>query len=375
MRVLYVLRYFPTLTETFVNQEISQVSKLGIDVSVATLGTRPDGALQDMVPEVPIHRVPRRPLGWQLRKMSPGQRWLTTHQRRKDAARLPGLSRIAASMDRIHVHFAGEAAELAHALHLDLGLPYTVMVHATDLFKPRPSLSEVLGRAERVLTISRHNQATLAAMGVQSHLVRCGPSLERIQPTPMPEGPLKTIFIGRRVPKKGLDTLLEAWSGLDLPGAALTLVTDKGPDAPPPGVTELGLRPTSEIPALLAQHHLLCLPCRRAPDGDMDGVPLVLMEALAAGRPVLTTPISGIAELVDNAVGWLIPADDPRALRKALTSVAADLPSAGRKGAAGPQRLRERGYHLQAQVQGVVSAWGIDEPSAPGMAANRGEVE
>ena len=368
MRVLYLLRYFPTLTETFVNQEISAVARMGIDVEVAAIGQRTDGALQDMLPQVPVVTIARRPLTWRRKPVSPGQAWLATQQRPKDAARLPGLIAHARQFDRIHVHFAGEAAEMAHAVHLDTGIPYTVMVHAADLFKPRPSLPRVLSSAERVLTISDHNRATLEVLGIDASVVRCGPDLARLQPAPMPAGPLKAIFVGRSVPKKGLDTLLAAFSGLEVPGATLTLVTDKSPSAPPTGVTFLGLQPPSKIPELLAQSHLLCLPCRRGPDGDKDGVPVVLMEALAMGRPVLTTPISGIPELVDHAVGWLHPPDDPRALRHSLRLVANDLEQARRKGEAGPHRLRQRGYHLDAQVQGVVCAWGHDEASTPGMA-------
>ncbi len=368
MRVLYLLRYFPTLTETFVNQEISAVAHLGIDVAVAAIGTRADGALQDMSPQVPIHHIARRPLTWRFRSVSPGQAWLATQQRPKDAARLPGLTAHARGFDRIHVHFAGEAAEMAHAVHLDTGLPYTVMVHAADLFKPRPSLTRVLQSAERVLTVSEHNQATLEFMGIDATVVRCGPDLTRFTPSPMPPGPLKVIFVGRSVPKKGLDTLMSAWRSLEVPGATLTLLTDKAPSAPPEGVTCLGLRPPSQLPKLLAQSHVLCLPCRRGPDGDKDGVPLVLMEALAMGRPVLTTPISGIPELVDHAVGWFHPPDDPRALAQTLRRVAADLGQASRKGEAGPHRLRLRGYHLEAQVQGVVAAWGFNEAGTTGMA-------
>ena len=81
MRVLYLLRYFPTLTETFVNQEISAVAHRGIEVAVATIGTRADGALQDMAPQVPIHQIARRPLTWRFRSVSPGQAWLATQQR------------------------------------------------------------------------------------------------------------------------------------------------------------------------------------------------------------------------------------------------------------------------------------------------------
>jgi len=375
MKVLYLLRYYPTLTETFVAQEVAGVAARGIETAIASIGRRSDGDLYDQAPDVPVYELPRRPLTWRFRRQSRGQQWLTQHQRAKDAARLPGLTDIARGFDRIHVHFAGEAAEMAHALHLDTGIPYTVTVHAADLFKPRASLAAVLRKAEHVITISAHNQATLGAMAINARLVRCGPDLHRLQPQPSPDGPLRALFIGRDVPKKGLDILLDAWSGLDRPTATLQLVTDATVRAPPAGVECLGFQPPSVIPDLLARAHLLVLPCRRAPDGDMDGIPLTLMEALAMGRPVVTTPISGIPELVDHTVGWLVPTENPRALRRTLQDVADDLPLAARKGAAGPHQLRHKGYHLASQVDGVVAAWEGRGSSTEGMAADSGTVE
>jgi glycosyltransferase involved in cell wall biosynthesis len=117
----------------------------------------------------------------------------------------------------------------------------------------------------------------------------------------------------------------------------------------------LGLAPPSALPALIAQHHLLVLPCRRAPDGDQDGVPLVLMEALATGRPALSTPVSGIPELLGPEVGWLAPPDDPSALAGLLAALTVEDCAA--RGAAGPAWLRRQGFTLDAQVSGLLSAW------------------
>jgi glycosyltransferase involved in cell wall biosynthesis len=106
----------------------------------------------------------------------------------------------------------------------------------------------------------------------------------------------------------------------------------------------------------MASASVLVLPCRRATSGDMDGVPMVLMEAMALGRPVVTTRLSGIPELVDEAVGWLVPPEDPAALVQALRE-ATNRDECARRGAHGPARLRERGFTLADQVEGVLSAW------------------
>lgn len=360
MKVLYLLRYYPTLTETFVNGELALLRERGLDLTVASLGARADGALQDELPDLPVWAVPRRSLrGW-LSTPSAGARWLAAWQRPKDVRRYTWLlSEVARDRpDRVHVHFAGEAAEWAFALSLDLGLPFTVTVHAVDLFKPRPALGEVLRGAAAVVTESAFHVRELAVHGVSAVVVRCGPDLDRFVPRPLPDGPLRALFVGRDVPKKGLDTLLEAWPSAP-PGSTLSLITDARVGLPP-GVVRLGLLPPAGVRAALAAANLFVLPCRRAADGDMDGVPLALMEAMAMGRPVISTALSGIPELVDERVGWLLPADDAPTLAQALVGAlgaAADPVERARRGAAGPARLVEGGFSRDAQAEGMIRVW------------------
>lgn len=352
-RALYLLRYYPTLTETFVQDEIVGMQTAGVDVRVAALGARADGALARDLPAVPVLRVPRRPLTGRLRTATPGMRWLATHQRTKDAARLPWLAARIADVDVVHVHFAGEAAEWACALRRDGGPPYTVTVHAADLFKPRPAFDTVLSEAAAVFTVAAHHAALLGARGHAARLARCGPVLPDWRLPPPPAGPLRALFIGRDVPKKGLDILLRAWR--PDPGDQLTLVTDRQV-AGDPTIVSPGLQTRADVRAHMARSNTVVLPCRQAPDGDLDGVPVALMEALAAGRPVISTTVSGIPELVDDGVGWLIPPDDPAALRRAL-GAARDPIERAHRGARGPGRLADRGFTRAAQVEAVLSGW------------------
>lgn len=366
MKVLYLLRYFPTLTETFVYREIDALAEHGVQVTIASLGRRADGGLQQELPQAPVWQVPRHSLRGLLSRSSlfrssisqssPGQAWLRSVREDRDAARLPWLASRAAGMDRIHAHFAGGAAEWAHALSLDLGLPYSVTVHAVDLFRPRPTLDTVLGGAQAVLTVASHHQQLLADRGHASRLVRCGPRLEDWRLPPPSDGPLRALAVGRDVPKKGLDLLVEAWRRLDQPQARLTIVSDL-PDPGLPGIEVPGLLPPARVRQLMAGCNLVVLPCRRAPDGDMDGVPVVLMEGLAAGRAVISTRVSGVPELVDDRVGWLLPADDLPALVDALRQ-ANDRPGQRQeRGSRGPERLESRGFTARAQALGVLAAW------------------
>jgi glycosyltransferase involved in cell wall biosynthesis len=105
----------------------------------------------------------------------------------------------------------------------------------------------------------------------------------------------------------------------------------------------------------MSESNLFVLPCRQAPDGDLDGVPVAMMEALACGRPVISTPVSGIPELIDDEVGWMVPPDSPDALCRALSHATQSLREL--RGNAGPKRLRERGFTLQNQSNQVRLSW------------------
>lgn len=357
MRVLYPLRYFPTLTETFVYRELDALVDLGIAPTIASLGRREDGALQDEAPAVPVWELPRRPLTGRLRAPGPGQRWLAEVQRDKDAARLPWLLARLGDVDRVHAHFAGEAAEWARAIHLETGLPYTVTVHAVDLFKPRPSFDRVLADAQAVVTVAAHHQDLLAARGHRAELVRCGPRLaDWAGLPPPPDGPLRALFVGRDVDKKGLSDLLEAWERGMPDDARLVVVSDRA-DPGIRGVEVRGLLPPSAVREELARANLVVLPCRRAEDGDLDGVPVALMEALAARRPVVAGAVSGVPELVDEEVGWLVPPRRPDLLQEALLHAHGDSDERLRRGDSGPDRLRSRGFTVQAQATALAELW------------------
>jgi len=330
--VLYVLRYFPTLTETFVHDEVRAVAR-AVPVAIAALDPRGDPHVEPA--PAPVLRRPHR-WGW-LRALPA----LALELLRGGPAppRVLWLATIARRYGRIHVHFAGEAAAWSRAAALRAGVPYGVTVHAVDLFKPRADLGAILRDAAIVVTISEHNRRLLAERhGVEAVVVRCGVELPVPKPVPAGGAPV-VLTVARWVPKKGLDTLAAVAPRLG--GAVVRFVSD----APPlPDVHVRGLLPRAEVARELASAAVFCLPCRAAPDGDLDGIPVALLEAMAAGLPVVTTPVSGIPEIVDAEVGWVVPPDDPAALELALRAALADPAEARRRGAAGRARLAARGF-------------------------------
>ena len=167
--------------------------------------------------------------------------------------------------------------------------------------------------------------------------------------------PLRVVAVGRMVPKKGFDVLVEAVADLTARGVELELVIagEDGPDAAtirrlvaercPDAVQFTGPLSQCELLALYRGADVFALACRVDADGDRDGIPNVMVEAMAAGLPVVSTAVSGIPELVrDGENGLLVPPEDPGALASALLRLATDGSLRQRLAAAGRETVAER---------------------------------
>ena len=224
MRVLYVLRYWPTATETFVDDEIRGLRDGGLDLELAAFDPRED------VGHAAPARVHAQPHRWGWLACLPGLalEWLRAPGR--VSPRVLWLSSLVrrGRFGRVHVHFAGEAAAWAAAACARVGVPWSVTVHAVDLFKPRRDLEALLRAAVAVVTVTEHNRALLAVRyGVNAVVVRCGVVVPVAVPA-RPQGPPVVLSVGRWVPKKGLDVLAAAVARLDRP-VRVVLYSDAPP--------------------------------------------------------------------------------------------------------------------------------------------------
>jgi glycosyltransferase involved in cell wall biosynthesis len=175
-------------------------------------------------------------------------------------------------------------------------------------------------------------------------------------PAPARNGALRVLGVGRLVPKKGFDVLVDACALLHRQGlpVEVRLVGEDGEhgDELRRRIAAHGLEERVRLDGVMSQRELydayrassaLCLPCRVTDNGDRDGIPNVLVEAMACAVPVVTTPVSGIPELVvDGRNGLLVPPGDAPALAAALVRLHGSRDLAESLGDEGRRTVRER---------------------------------
>jgi colanic acid/amylovoran biosynthesis glycosyltransferase len=323
VRLLYVLDRFPVLSETFVVNEVRGLLAAGDDVTVYARRGGERGVADDLRELVtgPGAAAGVRGTGAALALRERGAlhalgeaRWLAKTVR----------------CDHAHAHFAFGAASIALLYGRLTGTPASFTAHARDLYGGvRPAaLGRKVAAAAWAAAPSEHGAALLRACGPRGTVVvqRNGVDRHAVD-AGVPETPPRIVAIGRLVPKKGLDVLVRAAACVD---AQVEIVGD-GPErarleAMANGrVRFTGALPHREALARLRGASAFVLPCRELPDGDRDGLPVALVEAMSAGVPVVTTPVGGIPELVrDGETGLLVAPGDDAALAAAVQRVLDD---------------------------------------------------
>lgn len=315
-RVAVVMSGFPRVSETFALPELDALDRCG---ALGPVFSTKEGDGNPAQPEARalLGRVERIPEG-DLRARS---RWL--------ASRLAD-----GGIAALHGYFAHEPTALAEATADLLGLPFGFSSHAKDVRKLHPG--ELARRAQRARCVVACNDdvaATLERAGASVELIPHGVALERFQPGPTPPaGALRILAVGRCVEKKGFRVLLEACARLAVPYEVR--VVGDGPERRSleslacrlgirPGVTFAGIVTHETLPSEYRWSDVVVVPSVVDRSGDRDGLPNVVLEALASGRAVVGTRVGAIASvLVDRVNGLLVEPGDPVGLARALASVA-----------------------------------------------------
>jgi glycosyltransferase involved in cell wall biosynthesis len=293
----------------------------------------------------------------------------------RDLARDPTASRLrrlgqalvlaretADDIAHFHVHFLHTPGSVTRYAALLTGRAWSFSAHAKDIWTtPDWELTEKLADAQWGVTCTRDGLARLDALGPgRTRLAYHGLDLARFPAPPPPRGdrdgrdpqaPLRLLCVGRLVAKKGHDDLFSALAALpaelhwrlDLIGGGelradlLALAEERGLAA---RVTFHGALPQPAIVAAMREADLFVLPTKPASGGDRDGLPNVLMEAASQELAILATAFAGTPEFIaDGTHGLLVPPGDPRALARALQSLAADPAQRRRLGRVARQRL------------------------------------
>jgi glycosyltransferase involved in cell wall biosynthesis len=266
----------------------------------------------------------------------------------------------------LHAHFAHGTTTITWLAACITGLPFSFTGHARDIYAPELNphgwLRRKLLAARFVVTCTEANVRHLRAIAPRAtvHLVYHGLSADFTDllargggGAPRRNGRLRVLGVGRLVAKKGFDVMVDACAVLrerGIPFDALIVgQDDKDGEHLRRLIAELDL-PVA-LPGAMGPEQLLdeyrragalCMPCRLLPS-DRDGIPNVLVEAMAAGAPVVATAVSGIPELIEHEVnGLLVAPEDPEALADALLRLHDDPELTRRLTAAGRETVRER---------------------------------
>lgn len=368
MKIAYIVNTYPRASHSFIRREIHALERLGHSVhrfamrsDRANLVDPADLAEDDLTEHVlaaPKWRIWVKGKLWglghmraSLRAMALAWRCGAKGGRIKHMIYLMEAAYIAArchtlGITHIHAHFGTNSATVAMLAHAIGGPKYSFTTHGPEEFDAPATLNlaEKIIHAQFVVGISSYGRSQLCRLvpyrdWAKIKVVHCGiePALFP-EPAPLPRT-LQLVAIGRFSEQKAFPILIDAMAiaRKSLPELHLTLVGD-GPLRPEietaiaaqnlsENITLTGWLPEVGVRQALNNASVLVLP------SFAEGLPMVVMEALASGRPVIATAIAGLPELVTSDCGWLVPAGDTVALADAMiASAQSDLAAMGMAG-------------------------------------------
>ncbi len=378
LRIAYLVGEYPAVSHTFILREVAALRAQGMDVMTCSIrrtgpehhrgpAERAEAAATFNV--LPAAKHPGRLIAAQLRALKHPGRYLGS-LRKAWRMRGPGMRSAVYQIiyfleatvlarhlqdngvTHLHNHFAQASCSVALLAARLADIPFSFTLHGpADFTDPKLwRLDDKIEAARFVACISHYcrSQAMLVSPYDQwskLRIVHCGVEPDRYISAPATGQGM--LFVGRLAAAKGVPVLIDAMRDIRArcPGAHLTLIGD-GPDRArlqdqvlaqglQDAVRFLGYRSQDEVAQALNKAALFVLP------SFAEGVPVVLMEAMAAGRAVVTTRIAGIPELVeDNVSGRVVPPGDGAAFADAVCDVLSDPGQAGRMGAAGRQKVQ-----------------------------------
>ena len=401
--VAYVMNGFPRLSETFIAHEIHQLERAGVSLRLFVVKREDEDRVHPVVAAIraPLTYLPRATSlsgatlpGWlqenlptfarahaavalrhplrYVRTLASAIALTWRHWPRKvfikeflQAGEIAAAIQAEGDVQHLHGHFCHGVATITWFTSRLCGIPFSFTAHAKDIYQaelnPGDLLERKLGAARFVATCTCANADVLRARHARPtdvHTIYHGLDTDYFAPVPRAasaQAPL-ILAVGRMVEKKGFDQLIAACALLRQQGVRFTCAIVGESGSAKAGlraqIARLGLTDTVQLRGAVTQDelreiyrgaHVFALPCQIMQDGDRDGFPNVLAEAMAMGVPVVSTAISGIPEMIDSGVhGLLVETRDPAALAGALRRVLTDSALHTTLARAGRDRICER---------------------------------
>lgn len=325
--------------ESFLLRELHALERQGQPVLLVRAEGMISGAIFRAIWRKPLTIV--RLLGWVLKNT-----WLRPVNLMKSLAIFPLAAELAerlpkAGIAHVHAHFATHATTMAFVVHKLAGLPYSFTAHAHALFVERAMLREKVRDAVFVRTISEFNRHFLETLYPQEtpgkvHVVHVG----AVPPADPGRGG-GIVCVASPKPHKGIPVLLEA---CEILGQRCTIVED------------------TDAEAALRMADIYVQPSVIAPNGQMDGIPIALIDAMGAGKPVIASAISGIPELItDGESGLLVDPANPRMLAEAIARVQRETVLRARLSARAREKVT-RDFLLEDCVNQLIALFDAHNP-------------
>jgi succinoglycan biosynthesis protein ExoA len=412
VRIGYVVSRFPALSETFVLRELAEIDRRpGVSCRLFSLFPEGGGPVQPAARPWLTRRARASPAG-AARALA---YWVAHGPLRLAAVisivvrdylprpRLLGRALVAVAyalqharalrsepVDHLHAHFATYPALAAWTCSRLVGVPYSFTAHAHDIFIHRLGLRRRIQDAAFCVGISEHNARILRDVAVgrsaDIHVVHCGvhPNSYPMRPrAPRPAEPMRIACVATMKPYKGHRVLLDAVGRLVADGEAIEVeLAGDGPlrqelerQCARLGIAEcvhfLGRLTEPGVAQVLDRADVFVVASMVQPDGQTDGIPVALMEAMAAGVPVVASDVSGVPELVRHGeTGLLTPPEDDAALAAALRSLRADATLAIERARAGRALVEER-FTVEGEASRLLDLIRACSPSATSDNAER----
>lgn len=361
--LIVVVNGFPRLSETFVLQEMLDLERRGVRLSIVALRRPEESVAQEALAELRAKVTYLPDLAAKAHRLAVRTAHASLLVRGRQTY-LDGLARTIASQDfsranldraallghhvqrlgspSLYVHFAHKPATIGRFAALLTGVPYALSAHAKDIWLTPPrELAAKVRDSAAVLTCTQEGRDHLAAVAGSATCVRLahhGVEVETGHVAERGSGPEPVVLaVGRLVEKKGYPTLLAAAALLRDRGVRIRVrIVGEGPEwgrlqrmvhalGVEGSVAFLGPLTPAEVADELRRADVFALACERLADGDRDGIPNVILEAMARGLPIVSTRLAGVAEaVVDGECGLLTEQGDAQAFASSIQRLVAD---------------------------------------------------